>query len=51
MTQLLNDPIDPFNRAPLTMADVTPQPELKAQIEVCGCVGVGVGVGVGVTLY
>jgi len=33
MTQLLNDPIDPFNRAALSMADVKPCPELKAEID------------------
>lgn len=30
---LLSDPSDPFNRMPLSLADVVPQPELKAQID------------------
>ena len=30
---LLSDPIDPFNRQPLAMSDVIPQPELKLQID------------------
>ena len=29
---LLSDPIDPFNRQPLQMADVVPQTELKDEI-------------------
>ena len=33
MTQLLNDPIDPFNRSPLSLADIKPCPELKQEIE------------------
>jgi len=31
--QLLNDPIDPFNRVEMTMDDVKPAVELKARIE------------------
>lgn len=31
--QMLNDPLDPFNRAPITNADIEPQPNLKAEIE------------------
>ena len=30
---LLSDPIDPFNRQPLQMADVVPQTELKNEID------------------
>lgn len=30
---LLNDPIDPFNREPMTIDDVKPATELKARIE------------------
>ena len=30
---LLSDPIDPFNRQPLTKEELIPQPELKARIE------------------
>ena len=30
---LLSDPIDPFNRQPLQMADVVPQTELKDEIK------------------
>ena len=29
---LLSDPIDPFNRQPLSMADVVPQLDLKNEI-------------------
>ena len=29
---LLSDPIDPFNRQPLSMADVQPQAELREEI-------------------
>ncbi|KAH6674589.1 ubiquitin elongating factor core-domain-containing protein [Halenospora varia] len=31
-SHLLSDPLDPFNRAPLKIEDVIPQPELKAKI-------------------
>ena len=31
--QMLNDPVDPFNRAPITQSDIIPQPELKATIQ------------------
>jgi ubiquitin conjugation factor E4 B len=31
--QLLNNPLDPFNRAPMTMDDVKPATELKAKID------------------
>ena len=31
--QMLNEAIDPFNRAPITQADIVPQPELKAKIQ------------------
>ena len=31
--QLLNDPIDPFNRAPMTMSDVKPCTELQGRIQ------------------
>ena len=31
--QMLNDPHDPFNRAPITHDDIEPQSELKAEIE------------------
>ena len=30
---LLDNPQDPFNRQPLTAADLEPQPELKARIQ------------------
>eukprot|EP00179_Madagascaria_erythrocladioides_P029415 CAMPEP_0198343914 /NCGR_PEP_ID=MMETSP1450-20131203/63743_1 /TAXON_ID=753684 ORGANISM="Madagascaria erythrocladiodes, Strain CCMP3234" /NCGR_SAMPLE_ID=MMETSP1450 /ASSEMBLY_ACC=CAM_ASM_001115 /LENGTH=61 /DNA_ID=CAMNT_0044049127 /DNA_START=1 /DNA_END=182 /DNA_ORIENTATION=- len=30
---LLSDEIDPFNRKPLTEADLVPQPALKARID------------------
>lgn len=32
-SQLLSDPMDPFNRAPLKIEDVIPNEELKAEIE------------------
>ena len=31
--QLLNKPLDPFNRAPMTMDDIEPAVELKAKID------------------
>lgn len=31
--QLLNNPMDPFNRAPMTIDDVKPATELKARID------------------
>ena len=31
--QMLNEAIDPFNRAPITQADIVPQPDLKAKIQ------------------
>ena len=31
--QILNEAIDPFNRAPITQADIIPQPELKTKIQ------------------
>ena len=30
---LLNDPHDPFNRAPLTLEQVIPRPDIKEAIE------------------
>ena len=30
---LLNDPSDPFNRAPLTVSGLVPEPELRGRIE------------------
>jgi hypothetical protein len=32
-TQLLNDPLDPFNRAPLSWDEIEPVAGLKAEIE------------------
>jgi ubiquitin conjugation factor E4 B len=33
VSHLLSDPTDPFNRAPLTVEDLVPDVELKAEIE------------------